>query len=301
MLICPLKFVSFVLSCNEPHALMLSGTRFETPCIDSQHSIKEPASNSMASLFYISKIVFFILLLVICLFGFGRPSLKKFLAQKVSFEESTEENKDLKPPAITLCARVPAWKGSRHIGMEGHFKRQCPNETDTQGFRTCMENQTFGFDELVEKTVRGFGPRQEDISLDYWTWDMPLPALGRCFTFTFNKSLTFNMETDSLLVFLKKNISYLVFFHQPDFFTMSMNPLALPVKSLHIVETVKIDENTLFHTLQVGTQNDNVYCIERHPLVFKGTFWKFSRWLKRERLNRAEAPCNPAPASPPVS
>ena len=145
---------------------MLSGTRFETLCIDSQHSIKKPASNSMASLFYISKIVFFIILLAICLFGFGRPSLKKFLAKKVSFEESTEENKDLKPPAITLCARVPAWKGAKHIGMEGYFKRQCPNETDTQGFRTCMENRTFGFDALVEKTVHGFGPHTEDISLD---------------------------------------------------------------------------------------------------------------------------------------
>ena len=76
----------------------------------------------MASLFCISKRVFFLLLLAVCFFGFGWPSLKKFSAKKVSFEESIEENKDMKPPAITICARAPAWKSAQHNGMEGHFK-----------------------------------------------------------------------------------------------------------------------------------------------------------------------------------
>ena len=46
---------------------------------------------------------FFLILLFICFYCFGRPSLERFLANTVSFEESVEENEKLRPPVITVA------------------------------------------------------------------------------------------------------------------------------------------------------------------------------------------------------
>ena len=41
---------------------------------------------------------FFLILLSICFYCFGRPSIERFLANTVTFEESVEENEKLRPP-----------------------------------------------------------------------------------------------------------------------------------------------------------------------------------------------------------
>ena len=95
------------------------------------------------------------------------------------------------------------------------------------------------------------------------------------------------MQKDSLVVYIKHSISYIVFFHEPDFFAMFMNPLALPVKQLQIAATTKIDKNTLFHTLQVSFKT-------LYTVTSKSPLLEYFQVVKKERLNRAEAPCEPA-------
>ena len=46
---------------------------------------------------------FFLILLFICFYCFGRPSLERFLANTVSLEESVEENEKLRPPVIRVA------------------------------------------------------------------------------------------------------------------------------------------------------------------------------------------------------
>ena len=80
---------------------------------------------------------------------------------------------------------------------------------------------------------------------------MYLPALGRCYTFQFLKPLTFNMQEDSLVVFLNPNMSYIVAFHELDFFTLAMNPLALPMLKVEIKPTDIAAQSIRLYTLQV--------------------------------------------------
>ena len=122
----------------------------------------------MANLFQVSKIVFHLVLLSICFAYFGWPSLQKYLAKNVSVKESTEAYKHLKPPAITLCAQPPGWKGAEASGMEGHFKRECQDVTDAEGLKACVENGTFSFEELIIRAFHGMNNRK-NLSNNHWT------------------------------------------------------------------------------------------------------------------------------------
>ena len=205
----------------------------------------------MANLFQVSKIGFHLVLLSICFTYFGWPSLQKYLAKNVSVRESTEAYKHLKPPAITLCAQPPGWKGAEASGMEGHFKRECQDVTDAEGLKVCVENRTFSFDELIVGAVHGIDDRK-NLSKDHWTWDMFLPAAGRCFTLRYNQSLANNFKRDGILILLNPNVSYIGFFHELDFFTLINNPLALPMKRFEIIKsTDDIKKNTILYTMQV--------------------------------------------------
>ena len=212
----------------------------------------------MVSLVHVSKVLFCAILICICLIGFGWPSLEKFLARKVSIEESMEENNGLKSPAISICPNAPAWKSRKTSGFKGNIKRECQNEVNAKGFRECVEKKAYSIEDLVRGTRQGLPePGNDDyiqkkiINDSQWIWDMYLPGLGRCYTFQFLKPLTFNMEKDSLVVFLNPNMSYIVAFHELDFFTLAMNPLALPMLKVEIKPTDIEAKSIRLYTLQV--------------------------------------------------
>ena len=184
--------------------------------------------------------------------------MEKFLARKVSIEESMEENNGLKSPAISICPNAPAWKSRRSSGFKGNIKRECQNEVNAKGFRECVEKKAYSIEDLVRGTVQGLPePGNDDfipktINKDsQWIWDMYLPGLGRCYTFQFLKPLTFNMQEDSLVVFLNPSMSYIVAFHEIDFFTLAMNPLALPMLKVEIKPTDIAAQSIRLYTLQV--------------------------------------------------
>ena len=91
---------------------------------------------------------------------------------KVTVEESVEQNDKLKPPAITVCS-IPGWHGSSGSQeFYGFYKRECKNETTSEGFFACIENRTFSFSELVLNAGKGLGSDKEDLSdFKFWTWD----------------------------------------------------------------------------------------------------------------------------------
>ena len=76
--------------------------------------------------------------------------MEKFLAQKVSIEESIEENDGLKSPAISICPNAPGWKSKKSSGFKGNIKRECQNEVNAKGFRECVEKKAYSLEAQVK-------------------------------------------------------------------------------------------------------------------------------------------------------
>ena len=160
--------------------------------------------------------------------------------------------------------------------VNGNFKLHCTNESTSEGFLACVENRTFGFKDLVFSASHGqvydggsleyFKKNLSDFK--FWTWDMSDPAQGRCYTLNYNVPVSIDAMADSLWIELDPKIEYNVILHQPDFFTININKLAMPTTAISMYPA---KENSTMWT---------VFTLEA---------------TRRENLNRIEAPCNPLP------
>ena len=100
------------------------------------------------------QLAFFLSLFSICFFGFGLPCIKRFFANEITVSEFVEKKTLLKPPAITICPHN--WKyDSPPIMPVGHYKNNCGDESGAKDFSDCVENKTFGIDELVVSATQG--------------------------------------------------------------------------------------------------------------------------------------------------
>ena len=124
--------------------------------------------------------------------------------------------------------------------------------------------RTYDLSETIEATSHGVTSKSmKNLSdPDFWTWDMTMVALGKCYTLNYSSNLTMDQERDSLLFQLSPNKSARFFFHESDFFISTFNPLSLPTTKEHI-----------------GSSH------------FKTLILELTRW---EKINRPEAPCNPS-------
>ena len=188
-------------------------------------------------------------------------------------EESVEKNDRLRPPSITICSTV-GWVGGNNspaLELDGNFKVHCPNEITLEGFLACIEQKTFNFSDLVVSAFHGSSQKyiQKDLSdFKYWTWDMSLPALGRCYTLNYNVALGIDALTDGLWVSLNPNMSYYINLHASSFFSFTTNKLAMPTTATHMSPaTGNSPQRGFLLTLEVS---------------------------RRKNINRIEAPCNPS-------
>ena len=181
-----------------------------------------------------------------------------------------EQNDKLRLPAITVCP-FPGWRGSSGYLYHDIYKRGCKNENTSEGFFSCIENKTFSFSELVFGAVKGLGSDQEkDLSdFKFWTWNMGWPGFGRCYTLNYNVSLGIDVVTDGLVLGLNPKVDYLVYLHEPDFFAITNNKLAMP--------TIR---------MEVNPRSENSNRLDQ---------WYILEAFRRTNLNRVEARCNDLP------
>ena len=120
--------------------------------------------------------------------------------------------------------------GSELSIENGFFKKYCGNETTAEGFFACIEDRTFNFSHLVPYATQGSDPGYlKNISyFKFWTWSMSWPGVGRCYTLDYDVLLDIDSRTDSLLLLLNTEIDYVVFLHEPGFFAININKLAMP-------------------------------------------------------------------------
>ena len=101
---------------------------------------------------------------------------------------------------------------------------------------------------------------------EFWTSDVSLSLFGRCYTMHLDVKLGVSIST-SIILYLNPNLTYQIFFHQPDIYYSAFNPVALAEASVRKTLSLKVTGNQfLVFTLEL---------------------------VRRERLNRAENPCNP--------
>ena len=169
----------------------------------------------MAHLLRILQMAFFVSLLTICFFGFGLPCIKRFFDKEITVTESVEKKDSLKPPAITVCPE--RWKPDiPPILPFGHYKNKCRGANNTKDFEECVENKTFGFNELIVSARQGLLSNIVKNLSDprLWTSDLTLVLTGRCYTLNYDQLLKVDQETESVWVNLFPE-NYYVILHHP--------------------------------------------------------------------------------------
>ena len=220
---------------------------------------------AMARLLRIIQMAFFVSLLSICFFGFGLPCIKKFFDNEITVTESVEKKDSLKPPAITVCPE--RWKpDTPPILPKGHYRRNCGGANSTKDFEACVENKTFGFNEVIVSATQGYLSNTVMNLSDpqLWTSDLTLVLTGRCYTLNYDQLLKVDQETESVWVNLVPE-NYFVILHHPDFSLFTINPLSIPTTAFN---------------LQVSNASYTGLILEM---------------IQIENINRPEVPCNPSP------
>ena len=80
----------------------------------------------------------------------------------------------------------------------------------------------------------------------------------RCHTMDYAEPILINLRKEGLMFNLNKNLSYLVFLHDPDFFLVTINPVTMPSTDTTILFDEAGDAYMTL-TLQVGllpSEND---------------------------------------------
>ena len=171
------------------------------------------------------KAVIVIILIGTVLHFFGYPSLKKYQKRQTLISKSSVKFKEMKPPAIT----VVAWKQTEQRGWKNshgqkNFESHCNLTRDFQEVKTCIDENTFDHNDVVEyvKNVDG----RNITNQSFWTDDLSNFDAGKMHTL--NNSYMIGDDTTWIRIDLNKSLNYTIFIHDPQFFMYTMNPDTIP-------------------------------------------------------------------------
>ena len=179
-----------------------------------------------------------LLLFILFLIYFGKPSVEKYLEQKTIVVTTEEFTNGIEPPAITIAAKdfsnnrsVPGWKtiienvDFRSFSMFPHC--QALNFSDMDA---CKMNDTINVYDFL-KTAR-LGVFEDNTtylfnstSSSIWTDDMTFPYVGRIFTLklsTYENTMKTNPE-DALVFYVNTSFEYYIWVHDENFFLINKN------------------------------------------------------------------------------
>ena len=134
------------------------------------------------------------------------------------------------PPAITVFARQPntGWR-NKTSGGKDIFDKQC---RDYPGQLTeCIQEKTFDFDEIIKGASLYYNGR-ENISLmeprnKSWSTHFTSMMFGRGYTLHFDWNSS--AEYHHVYLYLNTSFKYTIFVHDPKYFLVTQNNLALPI------------------------------------------------------------------------
>ena len=244
----------------------------------------------MPKLLLLTRIGITLTLAIFQFIHFGMPAWEKYSSALVG-EAKLVEKRDslrspvdplgpledgLKPPAITLCPFKYNFRGWKQTNIQDNastiqklvndqsYNRWCEFANSTADFEKCIEEGTFGLNDIVIQ-ARAAGKNVN--GPEFWTSDVSLSMVGRCYTLDLDIKLGVNALTGSISLNLNPNFTYGIFFHPTDIYYPVFNAVAMAAAGVRRILSVQaIGHQYLSFTLEL---------------------------VRRERLNRAENPCNP--------
>ena len=224
----------------------------------------------MPQLLLVTRIAITLALATFQFIFFGKPALERFSSAAVGESMLIEKGDGLRPPAITLCPYKHNYNGWRQATkqdyVEGqHYNRWCASAKSTGDFEKCIKEETFALNETVIEALKGWTGNKSITGPEFWTSHVTESFSGRCYTLNLDLKLGINTSTEAIILNLNQNLTYTIFFHQPEFYRFPFNSAAMP----SVIRTISPQ--------QIGNKLSSF----------------FLELVRRERLNRAENRCNP--------
>ena len=200
---------------------------------------------TMPKLLLLTRIAIILALAIFQFIFFGLPAWEKY-SRAVVGEAKIMEKQDslrspvdpfdgLRPPAITLCPfkyKFNGWKQAsiqdKDAFSDQSYNRWCESANSTADFEKCIEEETFGLNDTV---IQAVGAGKDVTGPEFWTSDVSLSLFGRCYTMHLDVKLGVSILT-SIILYLNPNLTYQIFFHQPDIYYSAFNPVALAEASV---------------------------------------------------------------------
>ena len=159
---------------------------------------------------------------------FGFPSYEKYLRKETVTISTEELTNGFEPPALTISAvnkRGIGWKRGSDTFASFHFEEHC-SSIGISSLEECIEQDTYNLTDIVKGAQFGYANNDWissplNSSLLMRNEALAKSSLGKYFTLKL-------VRNDEMLMFLQKDLDYLICVHDPDFFLVNMNPMGLP-------------------------------------------------------------------------
>ena len=214
----------------------------------------------------VAKVTYVGVLAVFFLFFFGYPALQRYLERAVLIKVSTVslegENGGLLPPAITFCAltpRLPYSAGRKNSSGELHhvIEAECENLSNHIDIQKCIEEKTFKLDEILLGAVDGMVNPKNLLNKTFWTSYMTVTTYGNCYMLRYRQPFSADFEEHSIWLHLRSDLIYDVYFHDPNFFLITQNLMAIPKASIRKRKVPQADMEFDMYPLMV-TERRNI-------------------------------------------
>ena len=211
--------------------------------LEQQLTLNAHQKGEMRTFILVFKFIFFLILFIIFVILFGKPAIDRYLDKSVIIETSMEPIRQLlDAPAITICVdSAKAWKNrtetkigkSSNWTLEKSLNIECDNPKTAVDVVQCIYEHIYDFDEMIKQVLW-------HTSYIDTPWKSSITSLtnGKCHTLENYGQLGVNAELHSAQIILNPNLSYRVFLHDPLFFFITLNPLAVP----QIATSIKISQ-----------------------------------------------------------
>ena len=171
----------------------------------------------------VTKMLFQVALLIIFIYFFGIPSVKRYTNKEVLTIKTVIHPERIHLPAVTVVAMDAAASGLETM------EEVCGEWEDP---RACVKETNPSLAETVHAEL-GFSLRKSLMAPDLWREDFTgVSQYGHSYTLVYPHLRGNSWETDeiNLHVNTSDNLIRRIFIHDPDYFVLNINPLALPYK-----------------------------------------------------------------------
>ena len=182
-----------------------------------------------------SRFVLQLALIIIFLYFFGMPAIKRYLAREVMVVKTFRKSGGkIAAPSITINTRNPktskGWRGEDSNSEK--YLEACLQSSDPEA---CVDNETYSQSDVFSDVLLGYSKKLSLMNLtNMWRKDYQSYRLGSILTFNFPLSVGPNIFNDRLIFELSYALTYRFFIHDPRYFVITWNNAYFPVSFLSI-------------------------------------------------------------------